>query len=81
MLYRDTEFMGRMDPFVQIVVQPDGKEYRTKVLDDGGKNPKWNEIIEIPITNSPDEVTFKITCFDEDIMMNDFVGQQVFSAS
>ena len=79
-LYRDTEFMGHMDPFVMVEVLPDKKEYRTKVLDDAGKNPKWDQIIEIPIVSVQDTV-FKITCYDEDIMMNDFVGQHIFSAS
>lgn len=80
-MYRDTELMGQMDPFVMIVVLPDGKKYRTKVLEDAGKNPKWNEILEIPINNTIDETTFKITCYDEDVIMDDFVGQHIFSAS
>jgi Ca2+-dependent lipid-binding protein len=29
-----------MDPFVVIFYQ--GKEYKTKVLEEGGKNPVWN---------------------------------------
>ena len=79
-LYRDTEFMGHMDPFVLVEVTPENKEYRTKVLNDAGKNPSWDEILEIPIASLKD-TKFKITCYDEDIMMNDFVGQHVFSAS
>jgi Ca2+-dependent lipid-binding protein len=46
-LLRDTEAMGKMDPFIQIVYL--GKKYRTKTINEGGKNPKWNETIEIPI--------------------------------
>lgn len=69
-----------MDPFVLVEVTPEKKEYRTKVLIDAGKNPKWNEAIEIPIA-SLKETNLKITCYDEDIMMNDFVGQQIFSTS
>jgi Ca2+-dependent lipid-binding protein len=79
-LYRDTEFMGHMDPFVLVEVTPEKKEYRTKVLNDAGKNPSWDEIIDIPIASLKD-TNFKITCYDEDIMMNDFVGQHIFSAS
>ena len=69
-----------MDPFVMVEVTPEKKEYRTKVLNDAGKNPTWDDIIEIPIASLKD-TNFKITCYDEDIMMNDFVGQHVFSAA
>jgi Ca2+-dependent lipid-binding protein len=79
-LYRDTEFMGHMDPFVVVEVTPEKKEYRTKVLNDAGKNPNWDETIEIPLASLKD-TNLKITCYDEDIMMNDFVGQHIFSAS
>ena len=69
-----------MDPFVMVEVTPEKKEYRTKVLHDAGKNPIWDDIIEIPIASLKD-TNLKITCYDEDIMMNDFVGQHVFSAA
>ncbi len=46
-LLRDTEAIGKMDPFIQVVYL--GKKYRTKTIHEGGKNPKWNETIEIPI--------------------------------
>ena len=47
---------------------------------DVGKNPRWNEIIEIPIASLKD-TNFLITCFDEDLTMDDFVGQHIFSAT
>lgn len=61
-LLRDTEVIGKMDPFIQIIYL--GKKYRTKTLQEGGKNPKWNEIIEIQIESVNDYI--KIVCYDED---------------
>jgi hypothetical protein len=45
-LLRDTEIIGKMDPFV--ILEYSGKNYRTKVHLSGGKHPKWEELIEIP---------------------------------
>lgn len=39
-LYRDTEAIGKMDPFVEI--EYIDKKIRTTVLDEGGMNPIWN---------------------------------------
>jgi Ca2+-dependent lipid-binding protein len=39
-LTRDVELVGKMDPFV--VIKVDGKELKTKTIDNGGKNPVWN---------------------------------------
>jgi Ca2+-dependent lipid-binding protein len=39
-LFRDTEAVGEMDPF--ILIEYKGKKFQTKVHEEGGKNPKWN---------------------------------------
>lgn len=47
---------GHMDPFVTVEnlsVKPRTK-VRTKVLQDAGKEPKWNEIVEIQIASKND---------------------------
>jgi Ca2+-dependent lipid-binding protein len=41
--------------------------------------PKWNHEVLIPIRSKND--TLKITCFDEDVIMDSFVGQHVYSVS
>ena len=64
-----------MDPFVEIEYK--GKQYKTKVNEDGGKNPQWNESFDIPIVSMSD--TLKITCFDEDALSNDVVATKEFS--
>ena len=48
-LYRNTELFGNMDPFCRL--EHRGKKYKTKVIDEGGKNPKWNETFEVPIVS------------------------------
>ena len=39
-LFRDTELIGEMDPFVKFEL--DGKKYKTNIIDEGGKNPRWD---------------------------------------
>lgn len=36
-----------MDPYVQ--VEHKGKVYKTLTIEEGGKNPRWNETIAIPL--------------------------------
>jgi len=69
--------MGEMDPFVEIELLPEKKKFRTRVIEDAGKAPAWNETIDIPVS-SVNNAKFMITCFDEDVMMDDFVGQKLF---
>ena len=70
-LYRNTESIGKMDPFVELDYQ--GKKYTTKVAEDGHKNPLWNESFEIPIDSLDDEI--KISCYDQDSLSNDLIGE------
>ena len=42
-LYRDTESIGKMDPFVEI--EYENKKYRTRVNTEGGKLPVWNQTL------------------------------------
>jgi Ca2+-dependent lipid-binding protein len=76
-LFRNTEIFGQMDPFV--VIDYDGKKYKTKVLDDAGKNPIWNQTIEVPIKSIKDNLKF--TCYDEDFIMDSCVGEAVFKVT
>ena len=74
-LYRNTEFFGTMDPFIELV--HNGKSYKTEVCEDGGKKPKWNETITIPNVNLEDKI--KIRCLDEDFVSNDLVGEHTYT--
>lgn len=75
-LLRDTETLGKMDPFVGVEYQ--GNEARTKVLTDAGRHPQWDETLTIIINSPEDEIT--ITCYDEDMMLNDIVGTVTLKA-
>ena len=41
-----------MDPFVELDYE--GKKFTTKVIEEGHKNPLWNETFEIPIESLQD---------------------------
>ena len=70
-LYRDTEAIGKMDPFVEIEYK--NKKYRTKVKEEGGKTPVWNQTLEIPLESLLD--TIKFACYDQDSLTNDLIGE------
>jgi len=74
-LYRDTEKIGKMDPFVQINYM--GSIFKTKTMNEAGKNPVWNENFDIPIQSMGDFL--EISIFDEDNLTNDFVGSNQFT--
>jgi Ca2+-dependent lipid-binding protein len=77
-LYRDTEVFGAMDPFISLKYKM--HEYKTKALDRGGKSPKWNETLTIPIDSIDDQIT--ITCIDDDGASSfDIVGAETFKIS
>ena len=42
-LTRDTELLGKMDPYCKAHWHEDGerKEFKTETIHGGGKNPKW----------------------------------------
>ena len=45
-------------------------------MDDAGRFPKWNETIAIPVKG--EEEVLKITCFDEDLILDAHVGEADF---
>ena len=71
-LTRDTEWVGKMDPFVTFDV--DGQQvHKTATKDDAGKEPVWNE--EVQTLEVRDLGTaVKYTVFDEDNFSSDEVG-------
>jgi hypothetical protein len=55
-LTRDTDFLSKMDPFVTFVYNQN--IYNTQVLDEAGKNPKWDRTFELIVKNKDDEISF-----------------------
>jgi len=46
-LIKDTEFWGNMDPF--IVLEVGNEKFKTTTVQEGGKNPVWQEKFDIPL--------------------------------
>ena len=69
-LTHDTEAFGKMDPYVRLIV---GKvEQKTKVKNDVGKTPEWNETFEFGVRSGE---LIDVTIWDkEDVGSDDFVG-------
>jgi len=65
-LTHDTEFLGRMDPYVNVIVGD--KKAHGQVHEDGGKHPKWNDSISV-------QRAFEPACYievkDKDMMNKD----------
>lgn len=53
-LLRDTEFIGKMDPFV--IIEIDGFKHKTHVIQGGGKAPVWNDRFEFDVGDMEQEI-------------------------
>ena len=57
-LTRDTEMFSKMDPYCKIRVRE--SMFRTKVLNNAGKLPKWNESFEINVKYIGDDMVVQV---------------------
>ncbi len=62
-----------MDPYACIELRK--TKYKTKTIRNGGKLPNWNENFLIPIMSLEDDIL--ISCFDEDLISDDLIGQSL----
>ena len=69
-LTRDTEFIGKMDPY--LILETSTQSLRTKILDGAGKTPKWNQEFVLNVTQPTD--VLKVRCMDDDGGNDDTVG-------
>lgn len=76
-LTRDTEFFGKMDPFVTLVSEH--LKLRTQVHENGGKKPVWEKSLNIDPDYLGDEVKF--TCMDQDLTKTDLIGECIIPKS
>ncbi|MFN9910044.1 MAG: C2 domain-containing protein [bacterium] len=63
-----------MDPFIKIDF--DGNTFKTDAKLEGGHRPIWNHTIRIQVFSLKDPIT--ISCYDEDLYVNDFIGSTTF---
>lgn len=61
-----------MDPFVVFIYRD--KKYQTQILDEAGQHPVWNHSMAIPVHSLEDELMVK--CFDEEIIIDQLVGEK-----
>ena len=76
-LTRDTEYWGKMDPYVEIKTSVGTK--RTATHQEGGRTPVWNEEITFDVAKVDDEVEFLVQ--EEDNASADLVGDTVIKMS
>jgi Ca2+-dependent lipid-binding protein len=69
-LYRDTEIMGKMSPYVTLVYQ--GNKMKTKVADYGGKEPKWTDEFKLDVQSASEEIVMRV--WDQDLTTSDAIG-------
>ena len=65
-----------IDPFVQLTVTgalADHEQHKTRVIDNNGFNPIWNETKTFKITN-PDVAILTIEVFDSDLTTSEFIA-------
>ena len=60
-----------MDPYV--VISNSRNASRTRALEDAGKTPTWNEIIELEVANMQDDVLLRV--MDENVGANCEIGR------
>ena len=71
-LVRDVEQDGtEMDPFVQVVNRT--QMLRTQTKEEAGKNPVWNELLELDVKFIGDVVTIRVK--DENVTDSEIVGE------
>ena len=75
-LFRDTDSMGKMDPYCVLEIGK-GKKLKTRVHNNGGKTPRWGDSFEIRVENLNDDIRF--TIMDEDVGSDDKVGWGIVS--
>ena len=60
-----------MDPYV--VIKVEGKELRTKTVDDGGKTPVWNQDFDINLPDKKRDVIFQV--YDAGALTDTIIGE------
>ena len=77
-LTRDTDTIGKMDPYV--VINTRMQRVRTKTCQEAGKNPVWtNEVFDVDVKYIGDDLHLQV--FDEDPCSSDLVGESTIKLS
>merc|ERR1712146_158333 len=68
---KSMETFGKNDPYC--VVKIGDKTKRTKTHKNGGANPVWEDTLAFTLIKGLDEM--EISCYDEDMGKDDFIGK------
>lgn len=69
-LVRNTEYLGEMDPYCTLTFK--NQKFKTKVHDNGGKKPVWNESFSIEVESPTEEIVLR--CWDLDLTSSSPIG-------
>ncbi|GBG26840.1 Toll-interacting protein [Hondaea fermentalgiana] len=72
---RKAQWIGRQDPYVRILLEPGHHEKQTKVHNNGGQTPKWDQILDFDFPPSEDasclDLAIKVSVFDKTMLGKD----------
>lgn len=69
-LFRDTDWLHKMKPYV--VIEHQGQVYETRAHHGAGKNPKWNEELTFYLNSMNEDLRLKV--MDKDLGPDDYIG-------
>ncbi len=75
LLYKNTEMFGKMDPFIQL--EYNKIKMKTQTVDEGGETPVWDHTFNLDIITMTEEDHVTLTCWEEDFLSNDFIGETI----
>ena len=73
-LTRDTEAVGKMDPYVKLNLN--GNIFVSAIAQEGGKTPKWNDSFLVPLTGNGNGL---FSVWDHDGAFSEIVGDGDFN--
>jgi len=76
-LTRDTEFFGKMDPYVTIQHRED--VIQTSVKKSAGKEPKWDQEFTLNVKYIGDDI--RVQVLDKDPLKSDLIGEALIKLS
>jgi len=72
-LFRDTEWIGKMNPYCWIKFGEQSK--RTSTMSDAGKFPIFNEELVFDVTSGMANENVLIRIYNENVLKDDIVGE------
>ena len=68
-----------MDPYCVLENLTTATQHKTQTHEDAGKNPKWNQSIDVILKSKDDQL--RLAVYDEDVIEDELIGEENFQAS